>query len=42
MESLEHILKLASYNGFILKGQVNFSQACGDEYQYLVILERMQ
>ena len=42
MEPLEDIMKIASYNGFILKGQVNFSQVCGDEYQYLVILERMQ
>ena len=40
MESIEALLKIASYNGFIPKGQVNFSQACGDEHQYLFILER--
>ena len=42
MEPIEVLLKWASYNGFVPKGQVNFSQVCGDEHQYLVILERTQ
>lgn len=42
MNSMEDILKIASYNGFIPHAQVNLSECCGDKHQYIVILERTQ
>ena len=42
MEPIDTLIKLASYNGFIVKGQVNFKEICGDEFQYYIILERTQ
>ena len=42
MESVSDVLKMASYHGFIVQGQVNLEQCTGDPNQYLVILERPQ
>ena len=42
MDSVSDVLKMASYNGFIVQGQVNLEQCTGDANQYLVILERPQ
>jgi len=42
MNSINDILKIASYNGFIPHAQINLSQCCGDKHQYIVILERTQ
>jgi SAM-dependent methyltransferase len=40
MEPLQDVLKMASANGFIVKGQVNLEQCTGDSHQYLIVLER--
>ena len=42
MNSMDEILKIASYNGFIPHAQINMSECCGDKHQYIVILERTQ
>lgn len=42
MNSINDILKIASYNGFIPHAQINLSDCCGDKHQYMVILERTQ
>ena len=42
MNSMEDILKIASYNGFIPHAQINLSKCCGDKHQYIIILERTQ
>jgi SAM-dependent methyltransferase len=42
MNSIEGILKIATYNGFIPHAQINLSQCCGDKHQYIIILERTQ
>jgi SAM-dependent methyltransferase len=40
MDSLDKIVQMAKHCGFIPHGQVNYTEATGDEYEYLVILER--
>jgi len=40
MESIDHIIKTASKNGFIIKGKVDMQSSNGDKNQYLYILER--
>lgn len=42
MNSMDEILKIASYNGFIPHAQINLSECCGDKHQHLLILERTQ
>ena len=42
MENLDDILKMASYCGFLMQGQVNMYDCTGDKHQYLYILERPQ
>lgn len=40
MEPIDHIIKNASKNGFIVKGKVDMQSSNGDKNQYLYILER--
>tara|TARA_B110000879_G_scaffold212893_1_gene311687 strand:+ start:3211 stop:4155 length:945 start_codon:yes stop_codon:yes gene_type:complete len=40
MDSIEQIIKIASNNGFIIKGKVDMQSSNGDKNQYLYILER--
>jgi len=40
MESLDNIIYMAQYAGFIVHGQVNLKEANQDKYQYLFLLER--
>ena len=41
MEPLQDVLRMASANGFLVKGQVNLEHCTGDTHQYLIILERL-
>jgi ubiquinone/menaquinone biosynthesis C-methylase UbiE len=41
MEPVDHILTMASSEGFILHGKVDMNSCNGDKYQYLYILERI-
>jgi len=40
MENMNDILKMATYCGFVVKGQVKMGSCTGDDHQYLCILER--
>jgi hypothetical protein len=42
MENVNDILRIASAVGFLVKGQVNMLHAMGDDYQYIIVLERPQ
>jgi SAM-dependent methyltransferase len=42
MENVDEILRISSRSGFLVKSQVNMLEAVGDDYQYIVILERSQ
>jgi SAM-dependent methyltransferase len=40
MESLDNIIYMAQYAGFIVHGQVNLKEANQDKFQYVFVLER--
>jgi len=42
MENVNDVLRIASAVGFLVKGQVNMLHAVGDDYQYIIVLERPQ